>query len=579
MQPRPDYPRPRLVRDEWINLNGEWQFQTDPGKSGREREWYRAQSLSSTIQVPFCPESPLSGAHLQDFVPAVWYCREFFVPKSWRQPGKTVLLHFGAVDYETEVWVNGISAGTHRGGYTPFALDITPYLKSGANTVTVCAEDELRSGLQPRGKQSFRYFSKGAHYTRTTGIWQTVWLESVPTTYLADYRVFPDPDNGCVHLEVQFHGFAQESLLKAEALWEGASTGEHTVKVSGNQVKLTLQLNSIRLWACGQPNLYDLKLTLTNDAGEMVDLVQGYFGLRTVSLSDRAILLNGEVVFQRLVLDQGYYPDGIYTAPTDDHLKRDIEMAMELGFNGARMHQKVFEPRYLYWADRLGFLVWGEYADWGLDITTAVGLERFLPEWMEAVQRDFNHPSLVGWCPFNETWDRKGTKQNDEVLRTVYRFTKLWDPTRPVIDASGNFHVVTDIFDVHDYDQDVESFRAKYGNERKEPSPHITYSDRQRYEGQPYMVSEYGGIWWKSGNRDEATWGYGNRPADEKEFLSRYAALTTILLENPTICGFCYTQLYDVEQETNGLYTYDRVCKFNPQFFRNVNTKRAAIEL
>jgi hypothetical protein len=259
-------------------------------------------------------------------------------------------------------------------------------------------------------------------------------------------------------------------------------------------------------------------------------------------------------------------------------LRRDIEISLELGFNGARLHEKIFEPRFLYWADRLGYLVWGEHANWGLNITNPMGLERFLPEWLEAVERDFNHPSIVGWCPFNETWDLNGTRQDNEVLRMVYRVTKQLDPTRPVIDTSGNYHVETDIFDVHDYDQNPDTFQARYEPMKSGGPVFESFPDRQRYEGQPYFVSEYGGIWWNPGQIGEEGWGYGERPKSEAEFLDRYTRLTTTLLENPKICAFCYTQLYDVEQEVNGLYTYDRKPKFDPAIIRAVNSRPAAIE-
>lgn len=251
---------------------------------------------------------------------------------------------------------------------------------------------------------------------------------------------------------------------------------------------------------------------------------------------------------------------------------------MALGFNGARMHQKIFEPRYIYWADKLGYLVWGEHANWGLDITTAKGLEQFLPEWLEALERDFNSPALIGWCPFNETWDRDGTKQDNEVLRIVYLTTKAIDKTRPVIDTSGNYHVITDIFNIHDYDQDPESFAAKFESMKQGYPPYNTFPKRQQYNGTPYFVSEYGGIGWNPNQNDDKGWRYGNRPASMEEFMSRYEGLTSALLDNPRICAFCYTQLYDVEQEVNGLYTYDRKPKFDAETIRKINTRKAAIE-
>ncbi|MGM1045869.1 MAG: glycoside hydrolase family 2 protein [Bacillota bacterium] len=574
--PRPEYPRPQWVRPDWINLNGQWQFEIDHGKSGKERGYAESgHDLSGTITVPFCPESKLSGVEYKDFMAAVWYKREFTVPETWTN-GR-ILLHFGAVDYETEVWVNGVSVGTHRGGYSPFSFDITSSVRAGVNIITVYAEDDVRSGLQPRGKQSGRFYSSGCDYTRTTGIWQTVWIEQVSETYLSDMKLVADPDNACVHLDLKIEGNAAGAKLTASAMFDDKPVGDVSVHVSGPSVKLTIPLSEIHLWEVGNGRLYDLKISL-HKQGQVSDSVNSYFGLRTVRLDGMAFRINERSVFQRLVLDQGFYPDSIYAAPSDEDLRKDIEISMGLGFNGARLHEKMFEPRFLYWADQLGYLVWGEHANWGLDITKPEGLSQFLPEWLEGMERDFNHPSLIGWCPFNETWDHNGTRQNNDVLRIVYEVTKRMDPTRPVIDTSGNYHVVTDIFDIHDYDQNPETFRAKYEPMKDGGEVYNTFPDRQKYEGQPYFVSEYGGIWWNPEQKDEKSWGYGDRPTSEEAFLERYEGLTSTLLDHPMMFGFCYTQLYDVEQEVNGLYTYDRKPKFDPEIIRRINSRKAAIE-
>ena len=587
--PRPEHPNPQMVRTEWLNLNGSWDFEMDFEKTGLKRELFKAPNLSGKIHVPFCPESRLSGIGYTDFIPAVWYKRSFRLPEAWK--GLRTLLHFGAVDYDARVWVNGRPAGFHRGGYSSFTLDITDCLLPGEdNLITVYAEDDVRTGLQPGGKQSVERLSSGCCYTRTTGIWQTVWLEGVPKTYLSGIKLIPDPENACVHITGHIYGGEGNEKLEATAFYEGRSCGTGSGLHSGNQVKLTLKLSEVHLWGPGQPSLYDLKLTLFKD-GQALDEVNSYFGLRTVVIRGKKILINGKSVFQRLILDQGFYPEGIYTAPTEENLKKDIEISMEMGFNGARLHERAFEPRYLYWADKLGYLVWGEHANWQLDITTPMGLERFLPEWMELVERDYNHPAIIGWCPFNETWDKatvnektgekEQVRQDDQVLAIVYRATKLLDPTRPVIDTSGNFHVETDVFDVHDYEQNPELFRAHYEPMKNGGEAFVTFPDRQSYGEQPYMVSEYGGIWWNPGQLDEEGWGYGgteSRPKSQEAFLARYEGLTRALLDNPSITGFCYTQLYDVEQEVNGLYTYDRKAKFKPELLQAINSHPAAIE-
>ena len=573
--PRGEYPRPQMVRDRWINLNGPWEFEMDHSKSGRARKLQEILHFSSQIIVPFCPESKLSGIEYKDFMAAVWYKREIIVPETW-QDGR-ILLHFGAIDYNSEVWVNGTSVGTHRGGYTSFLFDITTMIRKGSNTITVCAEDDVRSGLQPAGKQSVKYHSYECSYTRTTGIWQTVWLEYVPWDYISSFKLIPDAENRCIHIEAKCIVSQKGYTFQAAASFDGKAMGISKAVMLGDKVRITLPLLDVYLWEPGIPNLYDLELSLYKDEA-CIDLVKSYIGLRTISLDKYAFRINGKSIFQRLVLDQGYYPDGIYTAPSDEALKKDIEISIGLGFNGARLHEKIFEPRYLYWADKLGYLVWGEHANWGLDVTTAKGLERFLPEWLECLERDFNHPSIIGWCPFNETWDlpETGTRVNEEVLKIVYKVTKMVDTTRPVIDSSGAYHFITDIYDVHDYEQDVDKF-IKHHEPSKTDGEFFDLQDhRQTYGGQPYFISEYGGIGWNPDNKDG--WGYGMQPTNEEEFISRYKGLTETLLNHPKMFGFCYTQLYDVEQEINGLYTYERRAKFNPEIIKSINNQKAAIE-
>ncbi|HEX6971697.1 MAG TPA: glycoside hydrolase family 2 TIM barrel-domain containing protein, partial [Limnochordia bacterium] len=488
--PRPEYPRPQFERQEWLNLNGEWEFAEDPGRSGEARGWSSGTALAGRIVVPFAPESKLSGIGKLDFMPCVWYRRSFSVPAAWAD--RRVHLHFGAVDYHATVWVNGQKAGEHRGGYVPFSFDITALLRPGENELVVRAVDETRSPLQPSGKQSERYASHGCHYTRTTGIWQTVWLEPVPEWHLAGLRLTPDRPGSRALLEVRIGGAVPGSgpagmRLTARALVQGAVVAEVQVPATAPLTQIVLEIPGAREWSPEDPFLYDCELVLEGPGG-VVDRVRSYFGLRQIELRDRAIWLNGRPLFQRLVLDQGFYPDGIYTAPSDDALRRDIELAQAMGFNGARLHEKVFEPRFLYWADRLGYLVWGEFPNWGLDHRHPEALERVLGEWLVALERDYNHPSLVGWCPFNETPNH----QNPELIRTVYRLTKQIDPTRPVIDTSGYVHVETDIYDCHNYEQDPEKFAAAYAPlARGEAGWRNQHADRNAAHvvGQPYFVS------------------------------------------------------------------------------------------
>ena len=566
--PRPEHPQPQLQRKNWENLNGEWEFAFDFGKSGIDRKLWENEHLEGKILVPFCPESELSGIGHKDFIPAVWYKRK--VRLDAQQLGGRVLLHFGAVDYDCRVWVNGREAGRHRGGYTSFAFDVTDCVSEGENDLTVYAQDDTRSGRQPKGKQSGLYFSHGCDYTRTTGIWQTVWMEFVPKAYIQKVWYYPNLAQRSLGIRATVAG---SGVLTAEAFYEGKSCGTARAAVGAGNVLLTLPLDELHLWEPGQGRLYDLKLTFGQDE------VQSYFGMREIALDGEKVRINGKSVFQRLVLDQGFYPDGIYTAPSDEALRRDVELSLAAGFNGARLHQKVFEPRFLYHCDRSGYLVWGEQANWGLDVSAPDGLKCFLPEWMEALERDFNHPAIVGWCPLNETWDYEGRKQDDDLLRIVYRMTKQYDTTRPCIDTSGNYHVETDIYDLHDYEQDPEVFAGHYESFAKGGALRDNHAARQTpVPGIPAFISEYGGIKWDVEGSNEASWGYGDGPKTEGEFIARYKGLTDALLDNPHMFGFCYTQLYDVEQETNGLYTYGRKPKFDMETFRKINGRRAAIE-
>ncbi len=566
--PRHEYPRPQLCRSAWMNLNGNWEYMTDRACSGRERRLFEAESLPERITVPFCRESVLSGIVDTDFCRCVWYRRTVTVPTEWREKGRRVLLHIGACDWRCQAWVNGISVGAHIGGYVSFCFDITGAVgKGGEAVITVCAEDDVRSRRQPAGKQSGKYGSYGCFYTRTTGIWQTVWLECVPAAYIENVKYYPDPDNGVLSADITVSGGDGLTLL-ATAEFDGNVVGCSGAIVSGRLARLTVPLSELHLWEPGKGRLYGLSLEL---CGEDPDRAESYFGMRSVNVKNGIMYINRKPVFQRLVLDQGFYPDGIYTAPCDAELAGDIERSMACGFNGARLHQKIFEPRFLYHCDRMGYIVWGEHANWGLDISAPEAWQGFLGEWLECLNRDFSHPSIVGWCPLNETQH----DQDPGFVRAVAALTRSFDPTRPFIDTSGWTHVegLTDIMDWHDYDQDPESFRARYCGVAKGEA--IPAGKRNSFSILPTFVSEYGGIRWAP---DREGWGYGNAPQSESEFIERFRGLTDALLDCPVMGGLCYTQLTDVEQEVNGLYTYDRKAKFPTEVFKEILSRPAAVE-
>ena len=567
--PRPEHPNPQFQRRDWMNLNGKWSFKIDKSKSGLAKKYYQPQTkFDRTINVPFCPESVLSGIEYKDFMDAVWYSREFTIPEKYS--GLRTILHFGAVDYKATVYINGKEVGTHKGGYISFEFDITDYITDGKNVLTVYAEDDTRNPLQPRGKQSEEYYSHGCDYTRTTGIWQTVWLEFVPESRIKGIKIFPNVENCSVDIQAEVIGSGKFEVL---ALYQERIMGAATVVSDGGFVTAHLDLKEAYLWEVGEGRLYDLELRFNEDK------VDSYFGLRDVRLDGQKFLINGKSVFQRLVLDQGFYPDGIYTAPTEEAMIKDIQISLDVGFNGARLHEKIFEPRFLYQCDKMGYIVWGEYPNWGMDSSNPNILFSILPEWIEEIERDFNHPSIIGWCPFNETWDYDGRKQHDETLAVVYNTTKALDRTRPCIDTSCNFHVITDIFDVHDYEQDPKVFKEHYDKLMTEGELFDNHKKRQKYTGGPTFVSEYGGIRWSVNEGEQNAWGYGDAPKNKYEFIERYKGLTDALLDNDQMFGFCYTQLYDVEQEQNGLYTYSRKPKFETSIFRAINSRKAKIEL
>ncbi len=555
--PRPEHPNPQFERESFINLNGEWEFEFDFGNSGRDRKFYERTSLDSKIIVPFCPESVLSGIGNTDFLNCVWYLKKLNIEDNQ----KDVILHFGAVDYESYVYVNGKEAYHNIGGYVGFDVDITRLVNRGAeNIIMVCAIDGHPSG-KASGKQSKNYYSMGCDYTRTTGIWQTVWLEYVEPVRIERVRYYTSIEQQNVQMELSVKG---NSNFTAECFYEGKRVGRVELPLTNGVNRVTVNLDELHLWEAGHGRLYDVEFTYGNDK------VKSYFGIRTTAFDNQHYLLNGKPLYLRTVLDQGFYKKGIYTAETEEELVRDIYLSLDAGFNGARLHQKVFEKRFLYHCDKLGYLVFGETGNWGIDCSNMNHLVPFMLEWQREIERDFNHPSVIGWCPLNETWDYEYRHQNDDFIRAMYYATKSMDTTRPCVGTSGNYQVVSDVYDLHDYLQEKEEFEQVYLAKTYEEFAELydkkhewvsRYQHSKDYKDMALYLSEYGGIRWDTDG--VGGWGYGNGPKTEEEFLDRYEYLTKALVDSPYVCGFCYTQLYDVEQEVNGLYTYERKPKFD----------------
>lgn len=560
--PRAEYPRPQFERNDWQNLNGTWTYTFDFGKTGLDRGLQNSKSFDGKITVPFCPESKLSGVEYVDFINSMWYQRQITVPSSWT--GKNVLLHFGAVDYEATVYINGKKVAQHHGAGTPFTVDITKLVKPGeAANLVVRVVDDLRGGKQPGGKQCTNFYSGGCSYTRVTGIWQTVWMEPVAPEGLKSVFATPDIDEQVLVVRPEFYTESNDNTLTVQVTDGKKTVATKTVKAT-NQAVVVLPIKNPKLWTPETPNLYDVKYTVKSKDGKVIDEVSSYAGMRKVHCANGYFYLNNKPYYQRLVLDQGYYPTGVWTAPSDEDLKNDIILSKNCGFNGARLHQKVFEERFFYWADKLGYITWAEQASWCLDVNDELAARNFISEWTEEVIRDRNHPSIVTWTPFNETWGAQdGTYPR--LISDIYDVTKAMDPTRPVNDASGDTHIKTDIWSVHDYTREPEKIISnqtiKAGVE-----PYRNARDQEwmaHYAGQPYMVDEMGGLPWIPKEQRANSWGYGAQIETLDDFYSILEKEIDAFAACKHVVGFCYTQLTDVEQEKNGMYYYDRTPKFD----------------
>jgi beta-galactosidase/beta-glucuronidase len=589
--PRPEHPRPDRLRAGWHNLNGAWEFEFDPDDRGREESWQDRDTLGERrIVVPFAPESILSGVHDEEFHPLCWYARDFDLPAALASPplagregagerASRILLHFGAVDTAADVWLNGQHLGQHVGGYDPFDFDVTAVVRPAGNRLAVRVHDDPAE-VKPKGKQSKDLRPSGCAYMRVTGIWQTVWLESVGSTFVRDWIATADPDTGTVALQVRVDGAAADLQLEAEvtATDQPAVRAKAAVAADG-PTALALTVPNPDPWTPETPALYDLDLRLVNREGDEIDRVRSYLGFRRIEIRDGQYRLNGEPIFFASALDQGYHPEGLYTPPTDAVQREDVLWAKRYGLNGIRKHQIVPEPRFLYWCDRLGLLAWGEMADWGANIKDT---DAFLSQWRACLLRDINHPSIITWVPTNEVKEPDNPDMSAAKVR-IYEETRALDPTRPVIDTSGYCHTKTDIVDLHVNPPDGDACRAWWEDWRRSiaetgnfpawpDSP--TYCDGFRHEGQPVIISETGN-WWISEWPPQGPWeAYGTGPLPTVDaFLDRYRDFFTALMAEPECAGFSYVQLYDVEGEVNGYLTYDRRPKMPPDAIRAIHAE------
>lgn len=577
-----NYPRPQFVRDQWINLNGEWRFGFDDANSGEARGWHRSFGGDRTITVPFTYETRASGIGEEEHHPCVWYNRPLEIPAE--AAGQRVLLHFQAVDYIATVWVNGEYVGRHQGGYAAFAFDITPYIVHGSpNELTLKAEDSM-DATQPRGKQRWVKDNFECFYVQTTGIWQSVWLEFVQPEHIDSVKITPDLDASSVRFEYQVKGDLNTgSKLRLETVITMKDRQVKRASLIIDRPWLSLEVDLVHemngpwkrcYWAPGRPNLYDVEFILYKDDVK-VDHVYSYFGMRKISIEKGKVLLNNVPVYQRLLLDQGYWPDSHLTPPSEEALIEDIDLLLQMGYNGVRKHMKIEDARFLYWCDVKGVLVWSEMAATFEFNDNAV--EKFTTEWMEIVRQQYNHPSIITWVPFNESWgignilkDRRQMKFTEG----IYHLTKAFDPNRPVITNDGWEHTVSDILTLHDYVETKEQFLKSYADKDEIVSNGKTFNqwkyafaDGYSYKGQPIIVSEFGGIAFDSGKG----WGYGKQVPSEEAFLERFRGIHEAIQETDYIVGFCYTQITDVQQEVNGLLTEERKPKVPIEKIREIN--------
>jgi beta-galactosidase/beta-glucuronidase len=578
-----------MTRARWIDLGGSWDFAYDDANVGLDEGWQtRADIFDREIIVPFPPESQASGIADPSFHPYLWYRRTFEVQEQDRS-GR-LLLHFGAVDYRAHVWVNGRLVAMHEGGHTRFSADITSALVDGEQIVVVRAEDQPRDLSQPRGKQDWEPAPHKIWYHRTTGIWQPVWLEPVPTLSISNLRWTPDLDRGTLALNVRLSNQPPWPFrLRVRLSLRGIELANDTFTLAHQETRRELGLESAditmsrdrTLWSPRFPNLIDAELELLNgDEDEVIDTVMSYAGLRSCGFADGRFMLNGRPTYLRMVLGQNYWPESHLAAPSEDALRREVELIKELGFNGVRIHQKVEDPRFLYWCDRLGLMVWSEMANAYTFSSDAV--VRLTREWIEVLQRDHNHPSIIAWVPFNESWGVPNMERDEvqrDYVRAIYHLTKAIDPSRPAVGNDGWEHVVGDVWGIHDYALDGATLRERYGSfealERtiREVRPHyrtIAFPDAKRTV-EPVMLTEFGGISYTP--LTGAQWfGYGT-VASSDAFLEKYEELVTAILDSAAIAGFCYTQLTDTEQETNGLLTEDRSPKLDVAAISAINRR------
>jgi beta-galactosidase/beta-glucuronidase len=582
------HPTPQTARRRWLELSGSWAFDYDDADTGIADGWTsREHRLSREIQVPYPPESELSGIGDTGFHRVLWYQRTFSreavaEAASYHGDDARLILHFGAVDHACAVYLNGSLAGEHVGGMTPFRLDLTDLLADGQDEqmITLRVTDDPHDLAQPRGKQDWRLETQGIFYERTSGIWQPVWLEQVAPIHVVDLAWTTDLVANRVTAEIELSRIAPDTRISLRLDDQDTVIGDLTTAATGTTVTCSIELSASDrrpLWSPEHPNLIDAAVEV-QAGGQTVDEVQSYLGLRSVGIRDGQFLLNGHPYYLRSVLEQGYWPQSQLTAPSPEALRREVELIKELGFNTARIHQKVEDPRFLYWCDKLGLAVWGEMANAFVFSTRSMNL--LVTEWLDVVRRDRSHPSILAWVPINESWGVSKiaeSEQQQHFASTMYHLTKALDPTRPTMSNEGWEHTESDIWGVHDYSPDAEGIRHRYSDAEigrtltdRGPGRRKVLLGSATNTGQPIMITEFGGLSFKP-RSDERWFGYSTIETAE-EFLDQLRALVGAITDSPAVAGFCYTQLTDTGQETNGLLRGDRSAKLQIEAVHDIIT-------
>lgn len=572
------YPRPQFIRENWTDLNGSWQFTFDDNDEGENnKQFLNNEFYTMNIQVPYSYHTKSSGVEIKENHPIVWYKKDLHVDV---KEGKRYLLHFGAVDYRCDLYIDDVRVFTHIGGHTPFDVDITKYIKNDFSLIL--RVEDYNECTQPIGKQSWKDTNFLCWYTRTIGIWQAVYMEEVGDVYLTALRMTPQIDNASLDIDA-FINKEEDVWIKGEVYFKGEFITKFMSSFKGKRARFSIDVSAtspdfrLHFWHPNSPNLYDINFKIMK-RHEVLDEVKSYFGMRHIESKGNKIYLNNQEFYQKLILDQGYFKNGGLTA-TVEELKDDVLKIKEMGFNGARKHQKIEDSRYMYLCDVVGLVMWAEMPS-SFEYSMITN-ENVVREMHAFINKHYNHPSVICYTLLNESWginEVYSDKAEQNFINGLVYLTKSMDTSRLVVGNDGWEQSLTDILTIHDYNSDEYSIRESYkdimeaanGSPSKTSNRH-TYNRGYAYTGGPLMISEFGGVAYNTQETEEKeAWGYGERIVGKEAVLSKIKALHEAVMDIEGCCGFCYTQLSDVEQEINGLLDHEHNYKFDPKEIREI---------